>query len=116
MLLGASVQPEADFRVFYRLFTADSTEVSQSYRAFPGYSNLRDTDGDGFGDQVIDLSLNDGSADAKVAPSRSNTFKEYQFSIDDLEQFSGFTIKIVMTSTNESVPVKLKDFRAIALA
>ena len=116
VLLAASVQPEADFRVFYRLFTADSTEVSQSYRAFPGYKNLRDTNGDGFGDQVIDIALNDGSADAYVVPNRINEFSEYQFSVDDLEQFSGFTIKIVMTSTNECVPVRIKDFRAIALA
>ena len=116
VLLAASVQPEADFRVFYRLFTADSTEVSQSYRAFPGYKNLRDTNGDGFGDQVIDISLNDGSADSYVVPNRINEFSEYQFSVDDLEQFSGFTVKIVMTSTNECVPVRIKDFRAIALA
>ena len=115
-MLAASVQPEADFRVFYRLFTADSTEVSQSYRAFPGYKNLRDTNGDGFGDQVIDISLNDGSADSSVVPNRINEFSEYQFSVDDLEQFSGFTVKIVMTSTNECVPVRIKDFRAIALA
>ena len=115
-MLAASVQPQADFRVYYRLFTADSTEVSQSYRAFPGYKNLTDTDGDGFGDQVIDISLNDGSADAYVVPNRINEFSEYQFSVDDLEQFSGFTIKIVMSSTNECVPVRIKDFRAIALA
>ena len=116
VLLAASVQPQADSRVFYRLFTADSTEVSQSYRAFPGYKNLRDTNGDGFGDQVIDISLNDGSADSSVVPNRINEFSEYQFSVDDLEQFSGFTIKVVMTSTNECVPVRIKDFRAIALA
>ena len=116
VLLAASVQPEADFRVFYRLFTADSTEVSQSYRAFPGYKNLRDTNGDGFGDQVIDISLNDGSADAKVAFNRPDEFSEYQFSVDDLEQFSGFAIKIVMTTTNESEAPRFRDFRAIALA
>ena len=35
VLVGASVQPEADFRVFYRLFSEDSSEVSQTYRPFP---------------------------------------------------------------------------------
>ena len=116
VLVAANVQPQADFRVYYRLFTADSSEVSQSYRAFPGFKNLIDTDGDGFGDQVIDIGLNDGRADAKVNKSGQNGFSEYQFSVDDLEQFNGFTIKIVMSSTNECVPVRLKDFRAIALA
>ena len=116
VLVAANRQPEADFRVYYRLFTADSTEVSQSYRAFPGYKNLIDTDGDGFGDEIIDINLNDGRPDAYVQPNGLNDFSEYQFTINDLEQFSGFTIKIVMASTNECVPVRLKDFRAIALA
>ena len=116
VLVGASVQPEADFRVFYRLFSGDSTEVSSTYRAFPGYKNLVDTDGDGFGDSITDLALNDGRADAYVDSNVFGGYSEYQFSVDNLEQFTGFKIKIVMTSTNESYPVRLKDFRAIALA
>ena len=116
VLIGASVPPEADFRVFYRLFSADSSEVSQTYRPFPGYKNMKDTDGDGFGDDIIDLSQNDGRADAYVTPSSIGKFSEYQFSVDGLEQFHGFVIKVVMISTNESYPVRLQDFRAIALA
>ena len=116
VLLGASVQPEADFRVFYRLFSPDSSEVSQTYRAFPGYKNLIDVDGDGFGDDIIDLSKNDGRPDAFVSPNEFFKYSEYQFSVDNLEQFTGFVIKVVMISTNESYPVFIKDFRAIALA
>ncbi len=116
VLVAASVQPESDFRVFYRLFSADSSEVSQTYRAFPGFKNLVDADGDGFGDQIIDLSKNDGRPDKFVKPNLFDRFSEYQFSVDNLEQFSGFVIKIVMISTNESYPVRLKDFRALALA
>ena len=77
---------------------------------------MNDVDGDGFGDEIIDLSKNDGRADAFVSPDKFGLFSEYQFSVDNLEQFSGFKIKIVMTSTNESYPVRIKDFRAIALA
>ena len=116
VLVAASVEPDADFRVFYRLFTADSSEVSSTYRPFPGYKNMNDTDGDGFGDDIIDVANNDGRADAYVSPNKFDEFSEYQFSVDDLEQFSGFTIKIVMISTNEAVFVRIKDFRAIALA
>ena len=116
VLVAANRQPEADFRVYYRLFTADSSEVSQSYRPFPGHENLVDIDGDGFGDQIIDLGMSDGRPDAFVKANGQDDFSEYQFSIEDLEQFSGFSIKIVMTSTNECVPIRLKDFRAIALA
>ena len=116
VLVAASVEPEADFRVFYRLFTADSSEVSSTYRPFPGYTNLLDTDGDGFGDEIIDTANNDGRADAYVSPNKFDEFSEYQFSVDDLEQFNGFTIKIVMISSNEAVFVRIKDFRVIALA
>ena len=75
-----------------------------------------DTDGDGFGDDVIDSSLNDGRADAFVESNSFGKFSEYQFTKNNLEQFTGFKIKIVMMSSNESYPVKLRDFRAIALA
>ena len=40
----------------------------------------------------------------------------YQFTADDLQQFTGFTIKIVMLSTNECSPVRLRDLRILALA
>ena len=116
VLVAANRQPEADFRVYYRLFTADSSEVSQSYRPFPGYNNMKDVDGDGFGDEMIDIGMCDGRPDSFVRANGQDDFSEYQFSIQNLEQFSGFNIKIVMTSTNECVPVRLKDFRAIALA
>ncbi len=98
------------------MFSADSSEVSQVYRPFPGYKNMIDLDGDGFGDETIDISKCDGTADAYVKPNGKNDFSEYQFTANDLEQFNGFTIKIVMSSTNECVPVRIKDFRAIALA
>ena len=116
VLVAANRQAEADFRVYYRLYTADSSEVVQSYRPFPGYKNLIDIDGDGFGDQVIDIGMCDGSPASFVRANGQDDFSEYHFTADDLEQFSGFSIKIVMSSTNECVTVRLKDFRAIALA
>ena len=75
-----------------------------------------DEDGDGFGDAAIDLALSDGRPDTFVAANQFGRFSDYQFTANDLEQFTGFVIKIVMISTNESFPVTLKDFRALALA
>ena len=118
VIVAAHRQEDADFRVFYKLFKSDSSEVDQAFIPFPGYDNLNDTDGDGFGDQIIDSNKNSGRADSYVAPNlnNENAFSEYQFSVDNLDQFNGFAIKIVTSSTNESAPVRLKDFRAIALA
>jgi len=116
VLIAACVQENSDIRVFYRLHRADSAEIDQSFTPFPGYDNTKDTDGDGFGDQIIDITKNSGRPDAKSTPNDPETFSEYQFSVNNLEQFDGFSIKIVTSSTNESTPVKLKDFRCIALA
>jgi hypothetical protein len=116
VIVAANRQESADFRVFYRLFKADSSDIPQSYTPFPGYDNLIDTDGDGFGDLVIDPHKNSGRPDAFVTPDTAISFSEYQFTVNNVDQFNGFSIKIVMSSTNESTPVKLKDFRCIALA
>ena len=43
-------------------------------------------------------------------------YLEYQYSINDLDQFSAFQIKIVMNGTNEAYSPRIKDLRAIALA
>ena len=116
LLIGAYRHPSADFRVLYQLFREDGAETELSYELFPGFDNLEDTDGDGFGDKVIDSSKNSGKPDAFVSPSNIDEFKEYQFSVDDLDEFTGFKFKIVMSGTNEAFPPRLKDLRAIALA
>ena len=116
VLIAACVEEAADIRVLYRLHRADSAEIDQSFIPFPGYDNTKDTDGDGFGDQIIDITKNSGRPDAKMTANDPETFSEYQFSVNNLEQFDGFSIKVVTSSTNESTPVKLKDFRCIALA
>ena len=116
VILGAYRHSSADFRVLYQLFRADSSEVEQSFELFPGYDNLKDTDGDGFGDEVIDSSLNSGRADSFIPANKDGEFSEYQFTVDGLEQFVGFRIKVVMSGTNEAYAPKFKDMRVIALA
>ena len=116
VLIGAYRDPSADFRVLYQLFREDGTETELSYELFPGFDNLEDTDGDGFGDKVIDSAKNSGRPDAFVSGSDEDEFKEYQFSIDDLDEFTGFKFKVVMSGTNEALAPRFKDFRVIALA
>lgn len=116
VLISAFRDASADFRVFYQLIRADGTDTELKYNPFPGFDNLEDTDGDGFGDKVINSSNNNGRPDAKVIPSLEDEFKEYQFSIDNLEEFIGYKIKIVMSGTNEAKSPRFKDLRTIALA
>ena len=116
VLVGSYRHSSADFRVLYKLTRSDSSGVEQAFELFPGFDNLRDTDGDGLGDDVINSVNNSGRPDGFVASSAEGEFKEYQFSIDELEQFTGFQIKIVMSGTNEARAPRFKDLRVIALA
>ena len=85
---------EADIKVLFKLFRNDSSNDGQVYIPFN----------------------KDGSSDNFVKPNiRNNTFSEYKFTADNLPQFNGFMIKIIMTSTNQAKPPRIKNFRSIAL-
>ena len=116
VLVSADRRDSADFRVLYKLIRQDSEGVDQSFNLFPGFDNLTDTDGDGFGDLVVDPSKNTGKPDVLTPASVDGEFIEYQFSIDDLAEFTGFQIKIDISGTNEAEAPKFKDLRVIALA
>ena len=95
------------------MIKSDSDEISQSFDLFPGFTNVRKLDDDGF--LVVDESKNDGRPDTFVSESVNNQFKEYQFTADNLPEFIGFTIKIVMSGTNQAQPPRIKDLRSIAV-
>jgi len=103
-----------DFRVLYSVVSEDYSEVDQKFTLFPGYLNMVDTDGDGFGDTSINFNRNDGRADSLVTPGED--FKEYQYTINDLDPFTGFVIKIVMNGSNQAEVPVIKNIRALALA
>ena len=102
--------PEADIRVLYRLFRADGDEIDKVFELFPGFDNL---DSAGF---VINEKNNSGRADTNVVASLEDQFLEYQYTVDDLPLFTGFQIKVDISSTNQAKPVELLDFQAIAVA
>ena len=116
VLISAQRAESADFRVLYKLFNSEIPDAEQSYDLFPGFDNLLDKDGDGFGDEVINAARNSGRPDAKISSSTDNEFLEYQFTADNLSEFTGFVIKVVFSGTNEAEAPRLSDLRAIALA
>jgi hypothetical protein len=116
VLVSAYRHESSDFRVLYSINRADSSEVEQSFELFPGYDNLTiDNNFDGFPD-VIDETMNSGLPDKFVSASLEGQFKEYEFSVNNLDSFNGFQIKIVMSGTNQAYTPILKDLRVIALA
>ena len=112
VLLSASRNNFNDIRVLYQLFRDDAPQSSQNFEFFPGYSNYR-VDGIGV-KRVIDPSRNDGSSDSLTKQSSDRSFKDYEYSVDDLPDFNAFAIKIVMASTNQATPPIISSLRAIA--
>ena len=77
---------------------------------------MLDTDGDGYGDTIIDASKNDGLPNRQVRPSAIREVLEYVYEVTDLPEFSGFQLKVVFSGSNEARAPFLRDIRAIALA
>ena len=99
------------------MFRVDTLSQEAQFELFPGYDNMTDTTGDGFGDQVIDPKLNNGRPDRLVPASiNQDDFRDYQFTASNLPEFVGFEIKVIMTGTNQAYVPRLRDFRAIAFA
>ena len=105
-----------DVRLMYSL-NQDVPAVESTFTAFPGYANK-----DNLGN-VINIANNDGTADRKIAKTdvytqvpTSSDFVEYTFSVDNLEAFNAFRIKLIGTSTNQAVVPQFRNFRVIAFA
>jgi len=106
-----------DIRVLYRAIRSDGLAVESTFELFPGYDNMTDTTGDGYGDKVVDPDRNSGRPDKFVkASTEEDDFKDYQFTVKDLPEFNSFQIKVILTGTNQAYVPKIKDFRSIAYA
>ena len=112
VIVSAERPGDADFRVLYTTIKADSSEIEQSYELFPGYDNLKQTT-EGF--LVVDPSKNSGLPDRRVRASLDGEFLEYEFTVDNLDLFNGYGIKIVMSSSDQSQAPRFEDLRIIAL-
>jgi hypothetical protein len=113
VILNAYRHQSADFRVLYNLIRSDSGEVDQTFELFPGYDNL--TYANDVGYTVVDPSKNSGLPDKFVPASLFNQFLEYDFTANELPLFIGYTIKIVMSGTNQAYPPRISELRTIAV-
>jgi len=114
VILGAFRPASSDIRVLYSLVRDDSSEIEQEFELFPGHENLVSTSDGGF--KVVDPALNNGKSDIKVPASSANQFLEYEFTADNLGEFSGYSIKIIMSGTDQANSPIISDLRTIALA
>lgn len=113
VILTACRPPSADLRVLYSLIRPDSSEIDQSFELFPGYRNLTTNIN---GELVpIDSNRNDGTPDSIVPASLNDQFLEYEYTADNLDFFTGYQIKVVLSGTDQANPPRLRDIRTIAL-
>lgn len=109
VIYDAALAPEADVRVLYKLFRSDLPSSSQIWQLFPGYDN-RDSLGN-----TIDRSLNDGTSDINITQDPDlSIFNEYTHSETNLSPFTGFQIKIIMSSAEQGFNIRIKNLRVIA--
>jgi hypothetical protein len=115
--LDAYISRYNDVRVFYALDQEDSLADETVFVPFPGYGNF-DIDGN-----LISQTDSDGSSDINIPKYDSlitvpsiDQFREYTFTNDNLPAFKSFRIKIIGTSTNQSIVPQIRNLRTIALA
>ena len=116
VIVDGYVSNYSDLRAFYAV--DQETQVNETiFVPFPGYQNINV-----YGN-VINPSINNGQPSSLVPkvdeyayePS-GELFKEYKFTIDNLQPFKFFRIKLIGTSTNQAFVPVIKNFRVIALA
>ena len=112
VLLGAYTGNSGNIRVLYRLFKSDNPDLSNNYELFPGYKNYT-IDSNGI-KRVVDPAQNDGTSDSFVDGGSYNVISEYEYTADDLPYFNAFSIKVIISGTNQADPPYLSDIRAIA--
>ena len=110
VILAAFKPGTSDIRVLYRLRRTDGSDIDKVFELMPGFNNI-DING-----KVIDGKNNDGRSDRQISNSVAGQFLEHQFTANSLPQFSGYQIKVEVTSTNQAQSPSIKDFRVIALA
>jgi hypothetical protein len=105
ILLTAHINQFNDIRAFYAI--GEDQGFTPIFEAFPGYS-----------------SNNDGTSDRVVPPANASegflsedlTFKEHEFTVDNLPAFKSYRIKLIATSTNQAYAPRIKELRTITLA
>ena len=109
------IPADCDVRAFYAISANPGLEPI--FTPFPGYLNL-DVNG-----LVLNEENNDGRSDSFLTPSTKRGFSledtdfvERTFTVDNLQTFRSYRIKIVMTSTNQTLVPQMKNLRVIALA
>lgn len=115
ILLDAHINVHCDIRAFYSI--GESANFTPIFTPFPGYNNLD------IRKQIINFENSDGLPDTFIQPSSAFgfespniDFREYTFTADQLPSFRFYRVKLILTSTNQVYPPRIRNLRVISLA
>ena len=61
---------------------------------------------------VLELATSENSISSVV--EKQSAYQDLKYSVSDLEEFSSFAVKVVMTSVDPAFVPKVQDIRAVA--
>ena len=102
MFDGLRRDESSTLRVLYSVTDEEGEDI---FRLFPGYNNLNDG-------RVVNPMFNDGLPDTLIPAGEE--YREYQYTADNIGEFSAYRIKIVMAGTNQALPPYIRNLRTIA--
>ena len=115
IVLNAYINTFSDIRAFFCV--SDQPTANPVFAPFPGYLNFKPNG------EITSLKNSDGQSDTLIQKtnvldfnSNNLEFKEYTFTMDNLQPFRFYRIKLVLSSTNQVYVPRVKDLRVIALA
>ena len=124
VIFSAYRHASSDIRVLYTLIRpGDESDSLPEFTLFPGYDNLVNrgvstlvnSDGEVIDNNYQNSIRNTGRPDAFVPASVDNEYLEYEFTADNLGEFTGYAIKIIMAGTNQAETPRIRELRAIAI-
>ena len=101
--------PASTLKVIADVFRPPTTEIEVLYKV------LKNDESTPFDDLNWEYFNSDGNPDTTVEADARN-FKEYEWTVDDLPEFSAFAVKIVGKGTNTSVVPMVSALRCLGLA
>ena len=102
MFDGLRRDESSTLRVLYSVTDEEGEDI---FRLFPGYNNLNDG-------RVVNPMFNDGLPDTLIPAGEE--YRGYQYTADNIGEFSAYRIKIVMAGTNQALPPYIRNLRTIA--
>ena len=115
IIVSAHLNIYNDLRAMFAIMK--DVNEKPTYYPFPGSGNIT---GDG---RTINVAYNNGRPDLPLKltsklgfQSEELNFTDYEFTINNLESFKYFSIKLIGSSTSQTYPPRLRDLRIIALA